>query len=238
MRGTFHLLDLTPVPDPADPDLRRYVEDRDGFKAELAARLRERGERPTPVLIDRELARFERLQAALAAVQAVEEAGGSAHYHSVDLTDPVAVAKVMAEVRDISGRIDVLLHAAGVEISHALPDKEPGEFDLVLGVKADGLFNVLHAAGDLPLGTVIAFSSVAGRFGNAGQTDYSAANDLLCKVLSSLRRTPSRRAASRSTGPRGAASGWPPAVRSRRSWRWPGWTCCRPRPASPGSGGS
>ena len=95
----------------------------------------------------------------------------------------------MAQVRDSSGHIDVLLHAAGVEISHALPDKEPAEFDLVLGVKGDGLFNVLHAVGDLPLGAVVAFSSVAGRFGNVGQTDYSAANDLQCKILSNLRRT-------------------------------------------------
>ncbi|MGA5299591.1 SDR family NAD(P)-dependent oxidoreductase [Nucisporomicrobium flavum] len=188
-RGTFHLLDLTPEPDPSDPDLLRYAEDRDSFKVELAARLRERGERPTPVLIDRELARFERLQAALTAVQAVERAGGSVHYHAVDLTDAGAVEKVMAQVRDTSGRIDVLLHAAGVEISHALPDKEPAEFDLVLRVKGDGLFTVLHAARGMQLGTVVAFSSVAGRFGNVGQTDYSAANDLQCKVLSSLRRS-------------------------------------------------
>ena len=40
----------------------------------------------------------------------------------------------------------------------------------------------------MPIGAAIAFSSVAGRFGNAGQTDYSAANDLLCKITSSLRR--------------------------------------------------
>ena len=188
-RGTFHLLDLTPEPDSADADLRRYTDDREGFKSELAARMRERGQRPTPVLIERELARFERLQAVLAAVRAIEEAGGSVHYHSVDLTDATAVEKVMTEVRDSSGHIDVLLHAAGVEISHALPDKEPGEFDLVLGVKGDGLFNVLRAVGAMPLGAVVAFSSVAGRFGNVGQTDYSAANDLQCKVLSSLRRT-------------------------------------------------
>ena len=37
------------------------------------------------------------------------------------------------------------------------------------------------------IGAAVVFSSVAGRFGNSGQTDYSAANDLLCKVTSSLR---------------------------------------------------
>ena len=36
---------------------------------------------------------------------------------------------------------------------------------------------------------MIGFSSIAGRFGNAGQTDYSSANDLLCKIASSVRRT-------------------------------------------------
>ena len=41
----------------------------------------------------------------------------------------------------------------------------------------------------MPIGATIVFSSVAGRFGNAGQTDYSAANDLLCKITSSFRRT-------------------------------------------------
>src|SRR4029079_17209327 len=64
--GTFHLLDLTPVPDSDDPDLRRYLEDRDGLKADLAQRMRDRGDRPTPVTIDKELTRFERLAAALA----------------------------------------------------------------------------------------------------------------------------------------------------------------------------
>ncbi len=187
--GTFHLLDLTPQPDPGDPDLCRYVEDQAAYQVEFANRMRARGERPTPVLIGHELARLERSQAALAAIQAVERAGGTVHYHCVDLTDPNAVEKVMAQVRDASGRVDVLLHAAGIEISHALPDKDPDEFDRVLRVKADGLFHLLHAAADLPLGTVVGFSSVAGRFGNTGQTDYSAANDLMCTVLSSLRRS-------------------------------------------------
>ena len=57
------------------------------------------------------------------------------------------------------------------------PDKPDKEFDLVFDVKADGFFNLLRAARGMPLGATVAFSSVAGRFGNAGQTDYSAANN-------------------------------------------------------------
>src|SRR5581483_8232833 len=88
-----------------------------------------------------------------------------------------------------SGRIDVLLHAAGMERSHLLRDKDPKEFDLIFDVKADGFFHLLHAIGDMPLGATVVFSSIAGRFGNAGQTDYSSANDLLCKITSSFRTT-------------------------------------------------
>ncbi|HXZ45859.1 MAG TPA: polyketide synthase dehydratase domain-containing protein, partial [Pseudolabrys sp.] len=67
--------------------------------------------------------------------------------------------------------------------------KDRREFELVFDVKSDGFFNLLHAIGDMPLGATVAFSSVAGRFGNAGQTDYSSANDLLCKITSSFRHS-------------------------------------------------
>ena len=185
--GTFHLLDLTPTPDRDDPDLQAFRNDRNALKVAIAERMKAAGDHPTPVSIERELSRFERLDAALTAVQAVEAAGGTAHYHSVDLTDAEAVTAVMSDVRERSGRIDVLLHAAGLEISRNLPDKEPREYDLVFDVKSDGWFNVFHAAQDMPIGAVVVFSSVAGRFGNQGQTDYSAANDLLCKITSSFR---------------------------------------------------
>ena len=133
-------------------------------------------------MVEKELAALERAQAASSAIAAARTAGGTAHYFSVNLTNANAVAKIIQQIRERSGRIDVLLHAAGIERSHFLPDKDPREFDLVFDVKSDGWFNLLHAIGDMPLGATVAFSSIAGRFGNAGQTDYSAANDLLCKI--------------------------------------------------------
>lgn len=187
--GTFYLLDLVPEPDPNNPDLERFVEDKDGLKRELFTRIQTRGERATPALVEKELAALERAHAANSAIQAVRAAGGTAHYISVNLTDNEAVEKAITQVRERSGRIDVLLHAAGMERSHFLPDKPQNEFDLIFDVKSDGWFNLLHAVGDMPLGATVAFSSIAGRFGNAGQTDYSSANDLLCKITSSFRNT-------------------------------------------------
>jgi acyl transferase domain-containing protein/NAD(P)-dependent dehydrogenase (short-subunit alcohol dehydrogenase family)/acyl carrier protein len=187
--GTFHLLDLVPEPDPASPDLQRFVTDKEALKRDLFTRIQARGERATPALVEKELAALERAQAANAAIEAVRAAGGTAHYHSVNLTDGEAVAGIVADIRQRSGRIDVLLHAAGIDRSHLLRDKDPREFDLVFDVKCDGLFHLLRAIGDMPLGAVISFSSIAGRFGNGGQTDYSSANDLLCKIASSFRRT-------------------------------------------------
>jgi len=185
--GTFHLLDLAPEPDPANADLRRFAEDRDDLKRELFERLKAQGERATPARIEKELAGLERQHAALAAIEAVRRAGGEAHYHRVDLEDAEAVAGAIGAVREKHGRVDVLIHAAGLEISHFLPDKEPGEYDLVFDVKSDGWFHLLRSIGEMPLGAAVVFSSIAGRFGNAGQSDYSAANDFLAKSISSLR---------------------------------------------------
>ena len=187
--GTFYLLDLVPEPNPDNPDLKRFATDKDGLKRDLFARIQARGERATPALVEKELAALERAQAACSAIAAVRTAGGTAHYFSVNLTDADAVTRIIKQVRERSGHIDVLLHAAGIERSHFLPDKDAREFDLVFDVKSNGWFNLLHAIGDMPVGATVAFSSIAARFGNAGQTDYSSANDLLCKITSSFRNT-------------------------------------------------
>ncbi len=187
--GTFYLLDLIPAPDPNNPDLTRFVSDKDGLKRDLFERMKARGERATPALVEKELAALERAQAAQSAIDAVCSAGGTPYYFSVDLADAGGVTSIIDQVRQRSGRIDVLLHAAGIERSHFLPDKDQHEFDLVFDVKSDGWFNLLYAVGDMPLGATVAFSSIAGRFGNAGQADYSSANDLLCKITSSFRST-------------------------------------------------
>jgi malonyl CoA-acyl carrier protein transacylase len=186
--GTFYLLDLVAPPDPKDAHIALFRESQEALKQRLIEEAKTAGEKATPAAIDKKIMATERAEAALRAIEVVQQAGGIAYYHSADLRDGTAVTTIINDIRQRHGRIDVLLHAAGLEISRTLADKDPDQFNLVFDVKADGFFNLLHAAKEMPIAAVVAFSSVAGRFGNNGQTDYSAANDLLCKISSSLRR--------------------------------------------------
>ena len=185
--GIFYLLDLVPAPAHDDKYISLFRQGRETLKQALIAEAKASGARVTPKQIDDKLMGIERSDGALRAVEAVEAAGGTAYYFSLDLRDGDKVTAVVEDIRARHGKIDVLLHAGGLLIDRVLPAKEPHQFDLVFDVKADGFFSLLKAARGMPIGATVSFSSVAGRFGNNGQSDYSSANDLLCKISSSMR---------------------------------------------------
>ncbi len=185
--GVFHLLDLAEAPREDDPDLAAFVQDREALKRTLFERLRASGEKATPVAVERWLGRLERGAAALKAIRAVRASGGTAHYHALDLRDHAAVKEVVQSIGESEGRIDVIVHAGGLEISRFLPDKSPEEFELVFDVKAQGWMSLWSAVARYQPRATVSFGSIAGRFGNAGQTDYSAANDFLAKAAAALR---------------------------------------------------
>ncbi|MCL4830267.1 MAG: SDR family NAD(P)-dependent oxidoreductase, partial [Caldilinea sp.] len=185
--GIFYLLDLVQAPARDDKYIALFRQGRDVLKNALIAEARASGEKVTPKQIDDRIMALERQEAALRAIEAVEGAGGTAYYYSLDLRDGDKVAAVVEDIRQRHGKIDVLLHAGGLLIDRTLPNKEPHQFALVFDVKADGFFSLLKAAKGMPIGATVSFSSVAGRFGNNGQSDYSSANDLLCKISSSMR---------------------------------------------------
>lgn len=60
-----------------------------------------------------------------------------------------------------------------------LPKQTPTRLRAVLAPKASGPQHVLTAAAAAPLDSVALFSSIASLLGNAGQTNYAAANGVL-----------------------------------------------------------
>ncbi len=75
----------------------------------------------------------------------------------------------------------IVLHAAGVIRDALLEEKSAEDVRTVVSVKVEGLRNLLDAAGDPRL--AVGFGSWSGRFGNARQTDYAAANDAMNELL-------------------------------------------------------
>jgi len=184
-RGTFYLLDARAMPPESEHALlETVIKDREAAKREVFERIKAEKGRATPAQVEEKLFDLERQAGILEALRGVEQAGGRAFYRQVDVLDGAAVKAVVDNIRAEGGHIDVILHAAGLERSRSLDRKPVEEFDLVFRVKADGLFNLMAATRDMDVKAIVGFSSVAGRFGNAGQADYSSGNDFMCKTLS------------------------------------------------------
>ena len=113
-------------------------------------------------------------------ISEIEASGNKAEYHSADVTDSQSILGAV-NGRDITG----IVHGAGLEESKLVADKDWSMFDLVVRVKVDGWKALISATGD-KLRFACAFTSVAGRFGNGGQTDYAAANSILDAEMARL----------------------------------------------------
>jgi malonyl CoA-acyl carrier protein transacylase len=182
-RGTFYLMGRTQLMDKDDPDLRKIKSNRNAFRLELQERLAKAGEKVTPVQLEQKLSAIERAAATMEVMKVVETSGGKAVYMQCDVTNPKSVSEAVESISKAEKRVNVFIHAAGLEKSRKIESKSLEEFQQVVAVKADGFLNIFRSLEkfDLLPEKVVFFSSVAGRFGNAGQTDYSAANDLLSK---------------------------------------------------------
>ncbi|TNF25187.1 MAG: aminotransferase class I/II-fold pyridoxal phosphate-dependent enzyme [Deltaproteobacteria bacterium] len=82
-------------------------------------------------------------------------------------------------------RVTAIVHSAGVLADGALGTVDEARGQVAREVKVWGLFNAVNAAGP-SLQRVVAIGSWAGRFGNAHQAHYAAANALMAEVVQHL----------------------------------------------------
>ena len=127
-------------------------------------------------------------------IATIEQTGNYATYHVADVMDSERLSSLGASLgRPITG----VVHGAGLEDSKLVKDKGHDVFDRVVRVKVDGWRSLMHAVEasgvDHPA-FACCFTSVAGRFGNGGQTDYAAANSILDAEMARLTAAGSSRA--------------------------------------------
>jgi acyl transferase domain-containing protein len=121
----------------------------------------------------------DRVGRAIAAIRRIEESGGEVLVVAADVTSVEDMRRVRDETLDRFGRVDGIVHAAGVPGGGMAEVKEREVAERVMAPKLLGTLALREAFGDLDVDTVVLCSSITAVAGGFGQVDYCAANNFL-----------------------------------------------------------
>ena len=172
------------------------------LRAHLLDEARARGVAAKPAEIDRGIARIQADREIRANLARLRAAGCQVDYQPCDVRDEPALNALLAGLYERHGRIDAVIHGAGVIEDKLITDKQADSFRRVLGTKLDAARVFARTLQPASLKLLCFFTSVAGRFGNRGQSDYAAANETLNRLAWQLhRRWPDTRVMAINWGP-------------------------------------
>jgi len=105
--------------------------------------------------------------------------GLDVEFQPLDVTDFDACCARVEAITDAFGSLDILVNAAGITRDTTLRKMEKSQWDAVLGVNLDGVFNLcrpsIEGMSARGFGRIVNISSVNGQTGQFGQANYSAA---------------------------------------------------------------
>ncbi|WP_421793934.1 SDR family NAD(P)-dependent oxidoreductase [Hydrocarboniphaga effusa] len=202
---TLVLLGRTPEPAPESSIFGGAIAsatDPASLKRVLIEQMRERGEMPKPVEIDRAVQKILTEREVRANLQRLRAKGATVGYFACDVRNEAAFGGVIDGIYANYGRIDAVLHGAGVIEDKRIADKSDDSFARVLNTKLDSSFILTQKLRPETLKLLVFFTSVAGRYGNRGQIDYAAANEACNRLAWTLsRRWPETRVIAANWGP-------------------------------------
>lgn len=104
--------------------------------------------------------------------------GVEAECFIADVSNFDQCAALVKETAERFGSIDVLVNNAGITRDGLLALMKEDQFDSVIAVNMKSVFNMMHHVSKLMIkarsGHIVNIASVAGVYGNPGQTNYSA----------------------------------------------------------------
>ncbi|MEO0605310.1 MAG: 3-oxoacyl-ACP reductase, partial [Myxococcota bacterium] len=118
--------------------------------------------------------------------QVARAVGG--RFVGVDITAEGAAASIAHDLREHDGRVDIVVHNAGITRDRTLAKMSEALWDQTLDVNLVAAMQLTETLKPLlaSSGRVIAMSSIAGIAGNVGQTNYSASKAGLIGFVRSL----------------------------------------------------
>ncbi|MGG1149686.1 SDR family NAD(P)-dependent oxidoreductase [Bacillus wiedmannii] len=109
----------------------------------------------------------------------IEEKGSTILCMNADVSNLDNMQHVVNSIKEQYGKIDGIIHAAGVGGTKAIKDTDEENFNKIFSSKVYGTWILDELTKEEDLDFFIMFSSVASLFVMAGQSDYSAANAYL-----------------------------------------------------------
>jgi len=181
------ILDIIRLDDNAIKFARMSDKELENYKMNvLMAELKKEHQKVTPVMLEKEFTQIKDSANLYKTIKEIEALGAKVHYYNCDLNNPAKFKEVMNEIKNKFGRVDGLVHFAGIERSKLVVDKAMEEFFLIFNTKATSAVNILKENIIEKNGLWVMISSVAGKFGNLGQSDYAAASDYISKLAINL----------------------------------------------------
>lgn len=105
-------------------------------------------------------------------VSDIEESGGVAHYHGMDVSSEEEWKDLISKVEDESGRLDILVNNAGIATEDKLTEEKVEVWDQVLDVNLKGVWlgmkNAIPLMEETDGGSIVNISSVYGLRGAVG----------------------------------------------------------------------
>jgi len=144
--------------------------------------LKERGEKPDLINVKNIFSNIIAKKEIDDTISQIEKYGGEVAYLKGDVTKLSGIKKELKKITTAFGDITGVIHGAGRLADKYIQDKTEADFNNVLSVKLDGLLSLLSVVELNKLDHLFLFSSVAGFYGNLGQTDYAIANEILSKA--------------------------------------------------------
>jgi len=164
------------------PDFAKGKLDEATLKRRIMEDLKARSEAPSLPKVKQVFKHLTGLKEIKDTLAQIEAYGGRAVYVQADVTEQAAVQAGLAAATQQLGPVTGIVHGAGRLADKYIQDKTEADFGNVLSVKLDGLLTLLRSVDLDRLDHLVLFSSVAGFYGNVGQTDYAVANEILSKA--------------------------------------------------------
>jgi acyl transferase domain-containing protein/NAD(P)H-dependent flavin oxidoreductase YrpB (nitropropane dioxygenase family) len=197
----FIILGRSPLPSAQEPpDIAGITNPRE-LKMAVMDRMQTSGQRPTPALVEGAVKRVKNEREMRENLAALRALGCEVEYHSVDVSDASAMGPLIEGIYSKYGRIDGAIHGAGIIEDKLIGDKTPESFERVIRPKIAGALALVRHLRPEKLQFLVFYSSVSARYGNRGQCDYSAANEVLNKLAQNLNRQWPGRVVSMNWGP-------------------------------------